>query len=337
MRLFGAMKAGYALFVAVLIAVQCVTGQSKAALENFETQLKPLMDTMVAGKTDNLRFNANEKFINLLEEVLSYPKTFRYPFERLTHIKILSPQDERFRIYTWNIVNDFGEYENYGFVQSQHKENKDMQVFRLHDRSEDIPNPEEAKLDDSLWFGAVYYDIITTKYEDVTFYTLLGWDGKDIYSQRKVIEPISIKNSNGKPTFGASIFYKEKERKRYIFEYSPTASFLLRYDCQFSEKVSTKKIKRKGKMQIVSDTIRKRQDMIVYDSLESMFVGFEALPQYNVGLYNVNGFRFEGNKWRRAEGVLPRNKPDKVKDRINDDPTKNTDRSNVKQEDGRIF
>ncbi|MDR0789834.1 MAG: hypothetical protein LBO06_03450, partial [Bacteroidales bacterium] len=176
------MKARFVIFLCCLVATISATAQSKQALENFENQLKPLMDTMTLAKVDNQRFNANEKFIALLEEVLSYPKTFSYPFEKLKHISILSPSDKRFRIYTWNIVNDYGEYENYGFVQSENKDEKEMQVFRLYDRSDEIPFPENAKLDDSLWFGAVYYEVITTKFNDVTLYTLLGWDGKDIYS-----------------------------------------------------------------------------------------------------------------------------------------------------------
>jgi hypothetical protein len=306
-------------------------GQSKQALENFENQLKPFMDTMLTAPIDNQRYAANEKFIALFEEVLSYPKTFSYDFPQLKAINILSPADKRFRIYTWYIVNDFGEYENFGFVQSENKDEKEMWVYRLHDRSEEIINPEETKLNDSLWFGAVYYDIITTKNNDVTYYTLLGWDGKDIYSQRKIIEPISIKSSNGSPVFGASLFYREKDRKRCIFEYSPNATFLLKYDNQYTEKTERKKIKHKGNQQYVLDTIRERNYIIVYDSLQSLYEGFDNIPQYNVGAYMVNGFRFEKGKWRRIDGVVPRNNPDKIKDKLNGDPTQDRNRTNIKR------
>ncbi|MDR1725715.1 MAG: hypothetical protein LBR28_04925 [Bacteroidales bacterium] len=311
--------------------------QSKQALENFENQLKPLTDSMINAKIDNQRYAANEKFLILFEDILSYPKTFSYSFEQLNNISILTPSDKRFRIYTWYVVNDFGEYENFGFVQSENKDEKEMQVYRLHDRSDEIIMPEGAKLDDSIWFGAVYYDIITTKNEDITYYTLLGWDGKDIYSQRKVIEPLSIKSSNGKPVFGASVFYREKDRKRCIFEYSPNATFLLKYDNQYTETIDRKKIKRKGKQQYINDTIRERNYMIVYDSLQSLFDGFDNLPQYNVGAYQYNGFRFEKGKWRRITGVVPRNLPNKEKDKINADPTVDDKRTNVKGEKGRLF
>ncbi|MDR1006648.1 MAG: hypothetical protein LBL74_07270 [Bacteroidales bacterium] len=325
------------VFGFMALCVMVSSAQSRQAMENFENQLKPLMDEMFYAPIDNQKFNANEKFIALMADILTYPKSFSYPFERLTsnnvdsmRISVLCPTDNRFRIYTWSIKNDFGEVENFGFVQVPNPEEKENFVYRLFDKSEESIYPEEAKLHDTNWFGAVYYSLITTKYDGNSYYTLLGWDGKDIYSQRKIIEPISIKASNGQPTFGSAVFYKEKNRKRCIFEYSPKANFILRYDNQFVERRLTKKTQRNKKIIPQSKTEIERDMMIVYDSLQSMFGDFESLPQYNIASYEFNGFKFEKGKWKRVVGVVPRNKPDKIRDKQNEDPNK----SNIKKKSG---
>jgi hypothetical protein len=59
---------------------------------------------------------------------------------------------------------------------------------------------------------------------------LLGWDGGDIYLNRKVIDVLTF-NSSGKPKFGKNIFKFGKDRKkRVIFEFSYQATMRLFYD-----------------------------------------------------------------------------------------------------------
>jgi hypothetical protein len=105
------------------------------------------------------------------------------------------------------------------------------------------------------------------------------------------------------------------------------------------ENVARKKVKEKGKLTYAADTTYQQQMLIVYDSLQSMYEGFESLPQYQIAAYSVNGFKFDRGKWSRLTGVVPRNKPN-VNDKMNADPKKqkeNVNKSNTKQGDNRLF
>lgn len=280
-------------------------------LQNAEQELSSLMNVMFSSKDDNERFNANEKFLTLLDNVLEYPNSFDYPFENLDKISILTSSDKKFKIFTWAVFSNEGDYDNFGMIQARNETTEEYEIYRLWDRSDDVFSPQEAKLTDTSWFGAVYYDLITTKNENITYYTLLGWDGKDIYSKRKIIEPITFKRNSGRPNFGASIFYKEKQLKRMIFEYAPTASFNLKWDNQYHKEGGVKKAKQKGmkknKPFEVEEAKIERSQMILYDELEPMCDGLGMVKNLSVPSGKVVGLRFERGKWRKVENLIPRN------------------------------
>lgn len=280
-------------------------------LQNAEQELSSLMNVMFSSKDDNERFNANEKFLTLLDNVLEYPNSFDYPFENLDKISILTSSDKKFKIFTWAVFSNEGDYDNFGMIQARNETTEEYEIYRLWDRSDDVFSPQEAKLTDTSWFGAVYYELITTKNENITYYTLLGWDGKDIYSKRKIIEPITFKRNSGRPNFGASIFYKEKQLKRMIFEYAPTASFNLKWDNQYHKEGGVKKAKQKGmkknKPFEVEEAKIERSQMILYDELEPMCDGLGMVKNLSVPSGKVVGLRFERGKWRKLENLIPRN------------------------------
>ncbi|MBO5844216.1 MAG: hypothetical protein J6Q96_05050 [Bacteroidales bacterium] len=280
-------------------------------LQNAEQELSSLMNVMFSSKDDNERFNANEKFLTLLDNVLEYPNSFDYPFENLDKISILTSSDKKFKIFTWAVFSNEGDYDNFGMIQARNETTEEYEIYRLWDRSDDVFSPQEAKLTDTSWFGAVYYELITTKNENITYYTLLGWDGKDIYSKRKIIEPITFKRNSGRPNFGASIFYKEKQLKRMIFEYAPTASFNLKWDNQYHKEGGVKKAKQKGmkknKPFEVEEAKIERSQMILYDELEPMCDGLGMVKNLSVPSGKVVGLRFERGKWRKVENLIPRN------------------------------
>lgn len=287
-------------------------------LQNAEKELSSLMNVMFSSRDDNERFNANEKFINILDNVLEYPHSFDYPFKSLDKISILSSSDKRFKIFTWAIFSNEGNYDNFGIIQARNENTEEYEIYRLFDRSDDVFSPEEAKLTDTSWFGAVYFDLITTKNENITYYTLLGWDGKDIYSKRKIIEPITFKRNSGRPYFGASIFYKEKQLQRKIFEYAPTASFNLKWDNQFHTEGGIKKAKQKGvkkakPFETEAQKVEKNW-MILYEELEPMYDGLGMVKNLSVPSGKVVGLKFERGKWRRVDNLIPRNS--KKKDEI---------------------
>ncbi|MBP3253452.1 MAG: hypothetical protein J6M30_02970 [Bacteroidales bacterium] len=307
-------KYGLVIFVALLFSFG-LKAQKSYNMVGFEMQLKPLMEEMFSADKDNERFAANEKFISELEDALLFEKSFAYSFPALDKISILTAPDKSFRIFTWAIVNQSGEWENYGFVQSKNNVTGEYELSRLFDKSRDAISPEEEKLNDSTWYGAVYYDLIANKHEGKTYYILLGWNGNDIYSQKKIIEPISFRQ-NAKPVFGQQVFYKDKQRMRYIFEYSTDAEFTLKYDDQYYEISTNQKAKSTllHKAQPFEKEAAKteKQRMIFFDELEPTVYGMDGLTQYYVPSGEVTGLYFDNGRWKKLKyNVLPRNKAEK--------------------------
>ncbi len=300
--------------IIILIITLVFVGELRSQnimLQNAEQELSVLMNEMFTSKGDNERFNANEKFINVLDNVLEYPNSFDYPFSRLDKINILTSDDKRFKIFTWAIFSNEGTYDNFGIIQSRNENTEEYEIYRLYDRSDDVFSPSEAKLTDTSWFGAVYYELITTKNENITYYTLLGWDGKDIYSKRKIVEPVTFKRNSGRPNFGASVFHKEKQLKRLIFEYTPTASFNLKWENQYYTEGGVKKAKQKGlKKNKPFETEEQKIEkdwMIIYEELEPMYDGLGMTNHLNVPSGKVVGLKFDRGKWRKVDNLTPRN------------------------------
>jgi hypothetical protein len=317
----------FLFFISLSCSNNSLTAQTKYNMMGFELQMKPLMNNMFSSQTDNERFNANEKFMDIMEDALMTEKSFSYPFDSLDKIKILTSKDNMFRIMTWAIVNQNGDYENFGFVQAKNLTSGEYEVYRLYDKSEESNMPEYDKMNDSTWFGAVYYDLITTKNENNTYYTLLGWDGNNIYTHRKVIEPISFARNSARPIFGQNIFYKDKNRRRYIFEYAPEANFNLKWDNQYYQVGERKKAKstlfKKAKpFEVVAPKMEKRQ-MIIFDDLEPMNESMDGLKQYYVPSGEVNGLYFDKGRWKTIKNIIPRNKSNK-KDSYNSEKEHNS-------------
>ena len=82
------------------------------------------------------------------------------------------------------------------------------------------------------WPGALYYEIISLSKKNVAQFALLGWEGNNEMSNRKVIEIISINEKNVK--FGANYFNEfEKPIKRFVMEYRDDVVVGMTYDPKF--------------------------------------------------------------------------------------------------------
>ncbi|MDO5759884.1 MAG: hypothetical protein Q4Q06_02525, partial [Bacteroidota bacterium] len=131
------MKGRKNIFILIFSFCYSLSFAQNYNMQGFELILKPLMEEMFSATTDNERFLANEKFISNLEDALNFEKSFSYNFPTLRNINILVSPDKQFKIFTWAIMSESGEFENFGFVQSKNK-NGDYLVYRLFDKSEDV-------------------------------------------------------------------------------------------------------------------------------------------------------------------------------------------------------
>ncbi|MFM7727306.1 MAG: hypothetical protein ACKO7B_11430, partial [Flavobacteriales bacterium] len=141
----------------------------------------------------------------------------------------LISKDHHIRLLNWNLPYRDGTYKYFCFLLVWNDENKH---FTWHELQDTIHEPEKLEtrfLNPEKWLGALYFDIIPmTKKGKSTTYTLLGWDGKDNLTTRKIIDALTI--NGDKIRLGANLFdYEGDTRKRVILEYSNDVSASVKY------------------------------------------------------------------------------------------------------------
>ena len=231
-------------------------------------------------KIESERIEANKGFIPILKEVLSYNKSFKYPFDSLPTISILSPKDNSFRIFNWILRKDNGTYDYFCIIHQKKK--RDFEIIELIDKSENIRNPDFEDLDSKNWYGALYYNIIYVKKSGRKFYTLLGWDGNDGRSTKKIIEPMYFSGKN-KVKFGLPIFkLKDKSKKRrIILECDSKSSFSLKYS--------------------------EDDNRVIFDQLVPIKKELEGMHEYYIPEGTYNAFNYLNGKWVLEEDIDARN------------------------------
>ncbi len=242
-----------------------------------QVQLKQLMYDFNLKPDGKQRLAANYEFIKLLVQTLKEPKSFEFKFDSLTAVSVQKPEDSRFKIFSWQVPLDGGVFKHFGAIQMN---NKALTIFPLNDVSDTIAPADMNVLENGRWFGCVYYQIVTKKYQNNTYYNLVGWDEHEPFSTKRLVDVLYFVDE--KPVFGAPIFKTVKDgiKDRLIFEYAEDATLTLRYD--------------------------PKQKVIAVDNL---------VPQRpeNVGLYfdyvpdlSVNAYRFTNGFWVMQENFTPK-------------------------------
>ena len=175
------------------------------------------------------------------------------------------------RVYTWILKKDSGTYQYFGFVHYKNKSKKRYEIIALNDNSENIRRPKNEQLDNKNWYGALYYEIIYIKKKGRKYYTLLGWDGNNDVSTKKIVDVMYF---SGKEIikFGASIFRAGKTTtKRFIIEYNTNSNISVRYE--------------------------KEENRIVFDHLIPIRKDLYGLYEYYVPDGTYNALKYINGKW----------------------------------------
>ncbi|HAN00068.1 MAG TPA: hypothetical protein DCQ26_15825 [Marinilabiliales bacterium] len=201
---------------------------------NAENEISLLAGQMSDVKfNDSLLFQRNDSLQQLVFNTLKAENSFSYLFDSLKHIGCIKSEDGLLRIFTWNLVKADGTHHHYGFMQYYLKAQKEVLLIPLTDKSDSIAEPEIEVLTPENWFGATYYQVLTNGHSSGTVYTLIGWDGNNLYTNKKVIDVLQF-SENGKAKFGKAVFKAGKKKlRRIIFEYSRMAAMMIKYDPQY--------------------------------------------------------------------------------------------------------
>lgn len=279
-------------------------GQDKARMAAHQQRLTQLFETVAGAPTDNQRYLASEEAVDALKDALAESQSERWRWSLPQSVSVLTSPDGVVRLFTWAVVRDNGEFECFGAVQYYNDKAETYEYAVLHDKSEEMLNREESLLSADNWLGAIYQDIIQTTAGDRTYYTLLGWNGVDNLTDRRIIEPIVLKG--GVPQFGAPVFRRERNLRRVVVEYRGDAAVQMAYEEQTVQTVERERVKVKGRYRTVEKTREHKEKVIIFDEVEPQIEGMEGLFQYYVPSGLELAYAWVDGKWELRHGAQGR-------------------------------
>ena len=198
------------------------------SIRNYEYQLEGLSYNIINGSDKVERITSCYYFIETLKTALQIPNSFDYDFDLLKTVSSITSEDDKFRVFTWNLLLDSGKYLYFGAIQMNNPDS--LELYGLYDSSDYNRNVIYGQFDNRHWMGGLIYQIHHYRWKKKDYYITFGWDGQDAKTNRKVIDVLWF-DDEGKPNFGEEIFDFDGDlQSRIIFDFNDRAAMLCRYD-----------------------------------------------------------------------------------------------------------
>ncbi len=257
----------YFLFLLFVIYGNYIFGNN---YDNEIDYIKILFDKLEFAKDDNAKDSINSIISYKLENFISEKDLAE--LQGIKNLSVLISDDKKTGIVTWPVLYSDFTFKYFGFVRYYEIDFGRFTVEKLNDKSENIVNPERQILNANNWYGAFYYKMIYKKYKKKKIYVLLGWDGNNDLSNRKIVDVFYL-NENEEPTFGKEIFESENGIKdRLIFEYREGIAMNLNYD--------------------------KKKDIIIWDHLSPSSPELKGHYEYYGPDLTFDALKFEEGIWK---------------------------------------
>lgn len=221
-----------------LYAQQVPTASQLKELQSREDSLKIYADSMINAINPGKRFLSDSNFVRMLVRALRVPNSFEYSFDSLQTISRIYAPDSSFRIFTWQLKKDEYFYYQKGAIQMRTNDGS-LRLFPLFDASMFTAKPIDSVRSRNNWIGAIYYKVIQKTWQGKNYYTLLGFDGFTVGSNRKWMEVLTFNERTGEPQFGGPFFKlkhdtssKEQTLHRFVIEYKKEASTTFNYNTE---------------------------------------------------------------------------------------------------------
>jgi hypothetical protein len=263
-------------FCLILTFFTLVLFGNDTELKRAEDTLRILFNSLGDASMADSQLKFNDEIISVLEKTLKHPDSFDHPFDSLPFLGKISSADDLVRIFTWNIAVLPHSHNYYGFLQVRETKGGEIRLhFLNHVKStrEDFGN---LVITPENWYGILYYQIHPVSHSGRTFYTLIGMDFNNIFTNIKLVDVLTFEE--GSPFFGYPLFqFKDGIRHRVIFEYSSRVVMFLRYI--------------------------PGSDLIVYDHLSPESPRFKGQYRYYGPDFSYDALRFENGKWKYLPDV----------------------------------
>ena len=267
---------------------------AELSFEAAEDSISSCFQRIAKASEDDEKDAYNYEIIQMFSKILSNEGAMDYAFQKLPQMFKEKTKDGKLRLINWNLPMVDGTFKYYGFVMYKPKDS--VYVHRLREVQREPSLIIAPKLSANNWIGALYYSIIEPIDSKMPYYVLLGWDGNNDFTNKKIIEVLSFDKKNT-PYFGLPVFQGEVGTfSRIIFEYAKRSTMALRFES--------------GK------------HMITYDHLGPFKPQYANSPEFYGPDASIDAYEYQRGIWfykadidaRNASQKKKKNKPKKQVD-----------------------
>ena len=216
--------------VCFTVVFTSICAQDTTQLYELQPQVAKVIEDAKNAETDSLKKMLMDRAAFDFIGLLYFEGSFGYNFYMLPSFSSVYSDDGKLRFITWALPLNDGSHCYYGFCLYRDSSTSSTVVTQLVDMSDITQNPQTADMQAKNWYGAVYYELRQVGGKKSNIYAAAGWDGGDLFLNRKVLEQIRI-NQEGEPIFGGVFKNEEADGlKRLVFEFTKKAGMTLRYD-----------------------------------------------------------------------------------------------------------
>lgn len=252
-----------------------VTGNKTINQDRIESLANAVLQELPSKEKDSI----NKLLIDELTFDLNVIEAFRFNFNKVKSISILSSPDSSFRMFNWEVSYLDGTNKYQCILIKRINNNYTVEVLRPTDSVFSRELLPQKQFSASNWLPALYYKIIPVEGRFQTFYTLLAWDGNDLLTNKKYIEVLWF-NKAGETIFGAPIFRDNRTvQSRVIFEFGGQNSMNLNYE----------------------EDIQR----ISFSHLAPPTSNLEGIYEYYGADVTFDAFQWKGNYWQLINEVIP--------------------------------
>lgn len=275
----------------ILLLVPTLIFANKIEVDTFlvaqEAKIGQMIKELRSAQDDGEKESINIDLQAAFEDMLDYPGVVEYPFESWNTISTITSPDGAFRIFNWNIEDRDLNHSHFCYVVKPTYGNKPNKVYKFKEDKITLPPRPDMGLTPDRWYGALYYKIIPVQKGSKTYYTVLGYSGKDRSTNMKLLEVFYFKGKTlrlGYPLFQESAGSK-KLLRRVFFQYSEKA--------------------------IMSVNVNEKLGGIVFDHLVPEQKNLEGMYSFYIPDMTYDAYRLDGGVWMYNEDVIAYNDENK--------------------------
>lgn len=215
------------IFLFSFLTVSELLGQSDVLLKFYSDSLRYCKD-------ETRRLAYNDSFTTQIRSFAEEDDAFDTPLDSIFNtVSVLKSDDGKLKVISWVFINDKEEYFNNCLIMYKPKEKKPHKTFWLRDFIDNKSDSLYEEFSSDFWPGALYYQMYQFKKKRKTYYCVLGLDGKNSFSNRKIIDVLWF-DKEDELHIGAPVFHSNESdytpQYRVFFEYADQSTMVLRFE-----------------------------------------------------------------------------------------------------------